>query len=215
MPLPDAVDYGQVRWHAILGVADSADADDEPDAIPASGTVTFELAASVLLAQSGPDPVTIIPRPVVCTFDLSGILRDPGGNSPFKLIATNSPGLSPTGMTWKATPKLLGGASIKPFSFALPAGSVVDLSDFVPLPSSTGTPIVRGEKGDAGVPETGYFTAPIVDDDIFSVELVSNWGIGPGDVPYYDPAGADPGEAALLTLDPATGEPILLRPAGS
>lgn len=220
MPLPDAVDYGQVRWHAIQADVDSGDADAEPDAVPVTGTVTFELSVPVLLAQGGPDPVTIFARPIVGTLGLDGILRDDEGRDTITLIATDSPSLNPQStpskpLTWKATPKLHGGLKMDPFSFELPAGTTVDLTDVTRIPVSTGTPITRGPKGDPGTPVTGYFTAPLVEGDIFSVELVSNWGIDVNGVPYYDPDGADPGEAALLTLDPATGEPILLRPAGS
>jgi hypothetical protein len=220
VPLPDAVDYGQVRWHAIQAEIDSIDADDEPDAVAVTGTVTFEMSVPMLLAQGGPDPVTIFVKPIKATLGLDGILRDDEGHDPVKLIATDSPALNPQStpskpLTWKATPRLNGGLKMDPFFFELPAGTTVDLTDVARIPASTGTPITRGLKGDPGVPTTGYFTAPLVEGDIFSVELVSNWGIDVNGVPYYDPDGADPGEAALLTLDPATGEPILLRPAGS
>lgn len=64
---------------------------------------------------------------------------------------------------------------------------------------------VQGVKGDRGIDvriESGYFSAPVIENNILSVSLTSNWGIDSTGEPYYDSAGAAPGEAAMLTVEP-------------
>ena len=138
MALPDAVDYGQVRWHAVTAAADGVDVDGDPDAIPVTGTVKFTPSATVLLATEGADPITVFATTVTYTIDADGILRDSQGRALITLVATDSPGLTPTGWTWKATYNLNGGVSRGSFSFALPAGTVVDLTRVSPVSSSNG-----------------------------------------------------------------------------
>jgi len=147
--LPDAVDYGQVRWHAVTAAADGVDVDGDPDAIPVTGTVKFTPSATVLLATEGADPITVFATTVTYTIDADGILRDSQGRALITLVATDSPGLTPTGWTWKATYNLNGGVSRGSFSFALPAGTVVDLTRVSPVSSSNGVPIIQGPPGDA------------------------------------------------------------------
>lgn len=153
MALPDGVQYGTVSWTAVAPVADGADVDGLPDAVPVAGTVTFTPSATVLLA-TGDAPVTVLSVPVTYTLDADGVLRDSQGRAQISLVATDSAGLNPTGWTWRADYRLspVDGQAVQrgSFSFALPAGTNVDLTTVAPVASSNGVAIIRGEKGDPG-----------------------------------------------------------------
>lgn len=154
MALPDGVQYGQVKWQGITAAADGEDEDGNPDAVPVSGSVTFRLAADFLLSPGGVNPVTVFTPPV--TYQMTdGVLRDSQGRSLITLVATDSPGLTPTStpdkpLTWTADYRLDGGISRGSFSFELPANTVVDLTTVSPVAASGGTQIIQGPKGDPG-----------------------------------------------------------------
>lgn len=58
--------------------------------------------------------------------------------------------------------------------------------------------------------DAGTITAAIGEDDLPLLTITSKFGIG-DDGPYFDPAGAVTLEAALLTLDPTDGSPVLTK----
>lgn len=70
--------YGFAAGRFVLGGGDTtADADNLPDAVPATGTITFTSAGDGKVAVS---PTTlVIQKPVVCTLDPQGWLLDPAG----------------------------------------------------------------------------------------------------------------------------------------
>jgi hypothetical protein len=148
--LPAAVDYGQVKWRAVSAIADGIDADGEPDATAVTGTVKFAPSATVLLAVDEADPITVFGTTVTYSLDSDGVLRDSQGRDLITLVATDSAGLSPQGWTWRATYTLDGGASRGSFSFALPAGTVVDLTTVAPVSASNGVAIIQGPQGPPG-----------------------------------------------------------------
>ena len=151
MTLPAPLEYGQVRWKAVQAVADTADGDALPEAVPVTGSVTFDLMAPALFVP-GVDPTTVFVQSHTYWFDLTGVLRDVQGRELISLIATDSETVTPTGATWRASPHLTSGHRMEPFFFELPAGTVVDLTEVAPVLSSTGVPIIRGPKGDPGDP---------------------------------------------------------------
>jgi hypothetical protein len=153
MALPAAVQYGTVTWTAVTAVADAADADAQPDAVPVAGKVTFTPSATVLLATAGA-PVTVIATPVTYDLDNNGVLRDSQGHTGVMLVATDSPGITPTGWTWNVSYRLNPvagqGVSRGSFSFALPSGSTVDLTTVAPVSASGGAAIIQGPQGPPG-----------------------------------------------------------------
>ena len=148
MTLPAAIQYGQIRWKAVQSTADGSDVDALPDPVPVTGSVTFDLRVPLLTV--GTDPTTVFVSPHTYHFDLTGVLRDAEGRELISLIATDSEDVSPQGMTWRAIPHITSGPRMEPFYFDLPAGTVVDLTEVMPLPASNGVPIVRGPQGDPG-----------------------------------------------------------------
>jgi hypothetical protein len=149
--LPTALAYGTVTWTAVQPVADTTDPDALPDPVPVTGTVTFTPSASVLLAAGAP-PVTVIAAPLTYQLADDGTLRDPAGNPGVTLVATDSPGVTPTGWTWTASYRLNNGLARGSFSFALPAGETVDLTTVAPVTGSGGTPVIQGPPGPQGDP---------------------------------------------------------------
>jgi hypothetical protein len=140
------------QWY--FGQPDGSDADTLPDVAPIAGTVTFSCSTTLIrLPGKG---ASIVPIPVVATFDKDGNLVTKGGNGVgVKLIATDSPDTNPTGFTWKADFDLKYTATnlavrIDSFTFQVPAGGSVDLTSILPAKASTGTLTTQGPKGDKG-----------------------------------------------------------------
>lgn len=82
--LPDSYTYGNVALHVAHVVADTtADPDDNPDARPAQGTVTFMPSESMRVVD--PDGV-FLHEPIVATLDADGDLSDAEGNKWIRLV---------------------------------------------------------------------------------------------------------------------------------
>lgn len=152
MALPANVDTGLVRGRFIVGVIDGPDPDDEPDAIPATGTVTF--TASVPYLPNPGASTTILKAPIVAVLDEEGWLcvRLPDGTAGargVRLIATDDEDLSVTGWTWTVSYSFGAVSGITPrietHSMALPTGATVDLTSVVKVPSSTGIGVEQAE----------------------------------------------------------------------
>lgn len=150
--LPADLAYGQVKWTAVSPAADTGiDPDALPDPVAVTGTVTFTPSAKVLLATAG-NPVTVIGRDLTYDLGADGVLRDAQGHDTITLVATDSPGVTPTGWTWTVSYRLNDGLTRGSFAFALPAGSTVDLTTAAPVTASGGTPITQGPPGPPGSP---------------------------------------------------------------
>lgn len=157
MSLPANVNTGLVTGRFIVGVADGPDADAEPDAIPAQGTVTFTASVPYLPNPTAtPAPVTILKAPIVGVLDGDGHLCVPDPADPLKagargvrLVATDDPDLSVQGWTWAVTYNFatVNGArpQIASHAMALPSGAAIDLTTVVRVPSSTGIGIEQAE----------------------------------------------------------------------
>jgi hypothetical protein len=115
--------------------------------VPARGAVTFTPAPPVLLAAGAAPPQTMLPQPVTAVLDDDGALD-------VTLIATDDAGLNPTGWTYRVRARLDDGRldGWQPYSIAVPAGSVTDLTLVTPVPPSTGEPVIVGPQGPAGDP---------------------------------------------------------------
>lgn len=150
MSLPANVDTGLVTGRFIVGVADGPDPDREPDAIPASGTVTFTASVPYLPnPTSTPAPVTVLKVPIIAVLDADGHLCTPDPTDPSKagqrgirLIATDDPDLSVQDWTWNVTYAFQPVNGVRPqiasHSMALPSGASIDLTTVVRVPSSSG-----------------------------------------------------------------------------
>lgn len=152
MALPANVDTGLVRGRFIVGVIDGPDLDDEPDAIPAQGTITF--TASVPYLPNPSASTTILKAPIVAVLDNEGWLcvRLPDGTAGargVRLIATDDEDLSVTGWTWNVTYAFENVNGVRPqiaaHSMALPTDATVDLTSVVKVPSSAGIGVEQAE----------------------------------------------------------------------
>jgi len=147
--LPSNISTGRVTGQFLAGVVDGLDDDQDPDAVPAAGFVTFTASAPYLPDPTAtPNPATILMTSVVAVLDNEGYLCTPveGTLEPsyrgVRLIATDDTDLSVTGWTWNATYKFTAvngtALAIPAHSFALPSNGTVDLTTVVKVPSSTG-----------------------------------------------------------------------------
>lgn len=96
---------------------------------PAKGSITFYAAPDRLV--DAPNKTVILPDPVTVELDSNGRLS-------VALLATNSPGVTPTGWSWKTEHNI--GITQNEFSFLVPAGTTQDLATLATVASSTGTP---------------------------------------------------------------------------
>lgn len=157
MALPSNVSYGTVHGRFILAYGDTVDSGPEPDAIPAKGSVFFT-ASPILLknASASPDPVTILPATVEVTLDTDGYLRAFAGTEGLgvRLVATDDPDNNPVNWTWRVDFRLTDEAgtpvTLPSFSFSLPSGTEVDLTELSPVPSADGTFYLVGPTGATG-----------------------------------------------------------------
>jgi len=149
MLLPTNIATGRVTGQFLAGVVDGVDDDQDPDAVPAAGFVTFTASVPYLPdPTAAPNPATILTTSVVAVLDNEGYLCTPaqGTLEPsyrgVRLIATDDPDLSVEGWTWNATYSFSTVAgqklAIPTHSFAVPSGGVVDLTTVVKVPSSAG-----------------------------------------------------------------------------
>lgn len=155
MALPANVDTGKVEGRFIVGVIDGPDPDDEPDAIPAQGTVSFVASVPYLPDPlASPAPVTILKAPIIGVLDSEGYLcvRNADGTAGargVRMIATDDPDLSVQGWTWTVTYAFENVNGVAPriaaHSMALPSGATVDLTSVVKVPSSTGIGVEQAE----------------------------------------------------------------------
>lgn len=140
MALPANVTYGKIVGRYLLAVADTADVDLNPDAVPASGTVTFTPGPTKLLITPSTPHTTIVPLPVVCTFDpTTGDLLGPNGLAGVWLVATDNPDTVPIDWTYRVRIEFDGLPTPVTFDIAVPGGVTADLTTLTPVPTSTGT----------------------------------------------------------------------------
>lgn len=146
---PENTGTGLVVGQFGLGVADSADADMEPEVIPLAGTITFTPSVPYLPnPTAAPNPITIVTSPITAVLDNEGFLCTPGpdGTTPYyrgiRLFATDDPDLSVLDWTWSVVYTFQAVRGITPripaHAMALLEGETRDLATVVPVPSSPG-----------------------------------------------------------------------------
>ena len=164
--LPDDVSYGKITGRFVRAVGDTtADTDTFPDSTPSAGTVTF--TPSVTYVLDAANQQVISPEKITCTLDAEGYITDETGARGVYLIATDSPGLNPSGFTYKVVVTLGSGATSKTWTFNIdvPSGSERDISQIAPVPASGGTPTVVGPAGPANDLSIGTVTTVDATDD--------------------------------------------------
>lgn len=163
--IPSNVSYGKVTGRFILAYSDSVDSGLEPDAIPAAGSVFFT-ASPVLLknASASPDPVTILPATVEVALDADGYIRSFAGTDGLgvRLVATDDTDNNPVNWTWQVDFRLTDQTgtpvSLPSFSFSLPSGQSVDLTELSPVPDANGTFYLVGPTGPPNTLSVGTVT---------------------------------------------------------
>lgn len=149
MLLPTNIATGRVTGQFLAGVVDGVDDDQDQDAVPAAGFVTFTASVPYLPdPTASPNPATILTTSVVAVLDGEGYLCTPAEGSlepsyrGVRLIATDDTDLSVSGWTWNATYSFAAVSgqklAIPTHSFAVPSDGVVDLTTVVKVPSSAG-----------------------------------------------------------------------------
>lgn len=145
-----ALATGRVVGQFVLGVVDGPDPDQEPDVIPAQGTVTFYGAAPYIpLVDAVPNPVTLMTTSIVGVLDAEGYLCTPDPFDPTKpgtrgirLFANDDPSSPVQGWTWTVTYRFAvsNGATptIPAHSIAVLSGAELDLTTVVKVPASPG-----------------------------------------------------------------------------
>ena len=101
-------------------------------------TPDFEIAT----ATHASPPVLILPDPVRCITDETGLLLDERGNPGVELVATDAPGLEPVAWTWRVVVHSPATGAQR-WSILVPAGQTTDLSTAVHVPSDTGQAILE------------------------------------------------------------------------
>ena len=138
--LPLGVATGTVAGRLIRAATDATpDAAGEPIT---NARVTFTPEFGIAAAPHATPPALILPDPVHCTTDDTGLLLDERGNPGVHLVATDAPQLEPAAWTWRVIvhSPTTGRQS---WSILVPAGQTTDLSTAVHVPSDTGQAILE------------------------------------------------------------------------
>ena len=146
-----AIDPTPPNWGTVIGRftsvwGDGNDAGDAPDLVAMSGGVTLTPTVAWVRLTDGTSPVTVVTRPVVCTLDSDGVMIGPDGLPGVRVMASDAPGVTPTGIQYRVSFQLKGKTGWpldrQPDSFliTIPGGTTTDLSDVVP--ASTVTPVL-------------------------------------------------------------------------
>lgn len=132
--IPSPLTYGTIVGHFASIVGDTADAGVEPDFVPLSGTVT--IAPVVRVARiAGATSYLTVQQDIVGKI-VNGVLLGPDGVGPLTVLASDSPGISPSPMQYTATYQLTGvSAQPAPLTFSVPSNDSIDLSELVALPT--------------------------------------------------------------------------------
>lgn len=152
---PANAQFGTVHGRFIVGVADGADADLNPDYVPAQGEILFTPSVPYVPNPSAPGgPVTMLKTSIRAVLDAEGYLctanpdGTPGARG-LKLLATDDANMLVTGWTWNVgyyfqsigmTP-----LKVETHGIAVPGGADVDLTTTLKVPSTPGYGIPQAE----------------------------------------------------------------------
>lgn len=145
--------HGTVTGRFLIAKSDGNDIDSDLDWSAAGGTVLFTPDVPYIVNVSLDS--TFIPATVSCQLDSDGYILGDDLQRGVKLLATDIATNNPTNWTWRVDFRITDetGTQIKqiePYSFQLPAGSVVDLASVMPLQDSSGTIYIKGDTGETG-----------------------------------------------------------------
>lgn len=154
--LPAELSTGMVHGRFIVAVIDGDDADLEPEVIPATGRIVFKASVGYIpVPATNEGPVTVMKGPITGVLDGEGYLSTPHPTTGepmyrgVKLLATDDPDMAVTDWTWAADYRFesVNGVTLQipAHSFALPGGTVVDLTTMVKVPSSPGYGLPQAE----------------------------------------------------------------------
>jgi hypothetical protein len=148
-------------WNVIVGVTDSDDVDDLPDAELPTATITFTPTPilnsnkGIVLVASATPPTTIVLRPINADLDSGAITK--------KVVSTDNVLENPTSWQYLVSFNLKdaeGNAiSIASFPVDAPAGATVDLTNVFPLVITTDNTIIT--KGDPGLEFADYHVSHV------------------------------------------------------
>ena len=133
---------GKVKGQYMVAVVDTADPDADPDLIPLTGTITFELNVPVVVNPNDfANPRAIAASPFVAILDSAGWLTTPidgaaGTVREIALIANDDPDNNPTNTQYLVTYKLLHGTrpiEIAPHLITINSGATLDLPMVTPV----------------------------------------------------------------------------------
>lgn len=143
--IPAPLTYGTVVGHFTSILWDTADAGNAPDISDLSGTVTISPNVRVFRIL-GPTNYIAIQQNIVAKI-VAGVLLAPDGVTPLRIIASDSPGITPSPVQYVAQ-FALDNASAQPGNlvFQVPSNGTVDLATIVSLaPASAVQTIVSDD----------------------------------------------------------------------
>ena len=135
--LPLGVATGTVAGRLTRAAAPGTIGEPIPDA-----RVTLTPEFGIAAAPHASPPALILPDPVHCTTDDTGLLLDERGNPGVELVATDAPGLEPAAWTWRVV-VYSPATGAQRWSILVPAGQTTDLSTAVHVPPDTGQAILE------------------------------------------------------------------------
>lgn len=138
---------------------------------PMTGLVQFSTTAQVLIAATS--EVIIVPILMEAVLDENGHIR-------IELPATDDPDINPIGWTYQVREVFTG--FTRTYSITLSVGETIDLSTESPVTSTSGTPIIRGPRGDSVVEATidaGHLILGLGDGGVVNDEVDAGYVVGP------------------------------------
>lgn len=141
LPIPQDAAFGRLSGQFTQVVADSADVGDEPDFIPAQGSIVFTPEFSGVVRYPSDPIMSAIPKSIEVPLDANGAFEE-------VFLATDVG--NPSGWTYKVTFNI-SGVSLSPFSIDMPSGSDRILNSFLPTGSSNGVLTLQGPQGLQGI----------------------------------------------------------------
>lgn len=152
--LPAEIPTGLVTGHYYFVNEDNIDVDTDPELTVVTGTVRF--TASVKTLRMPSKKAVLVPLTFDGVFDSQGNLTPLNGTGVgMELPATNSPLFTEQDYTWRVEFNLkeagtTNTVNLDSFDIQVPVGSTQDLSELIPVASTTAVLTLRGPKGDDG-----------------------------------------------------------------
>lgn len=132
--LPNGIAFGTITGTFLTVLADSNDTGNSPDAVALGGTVTITPVLKSFRI-TGAAPATVVTQDIKATI-VNGTLLGPDGVTPLRVMASDSPNISPSPVQYTAKFALTGVTNQPPtITFSVPSNGTVDLSTVITLPA--------------------------------------------------------------------------------